>query len=103
MSGKALRMLLLVTPLFTGCAILSPKPPVAPSQSKDISTPVIRPSGTTNKVTPRRTDMRARPASSRPKPAPTPAPSARAGTAPFSSAMIIKPGAPATQPVPLFR
>jgi hypothetical protein len=103
MSGKALRMLLLATPLFTGCAILSPKPPVAPSQSKDIATPVIRPSGAANKVTPRRTDTRARPASSRPKPAATPTPPARAGTAPFSSALIIKPGAPATKPVPLFR
>jgi hypothetical protein len=101
MSGKALRMLVLATPLVAGCAILSPKPPAAPSQSKDISTPAIRPSGNANKVTPRRTETRARPASSRPKPAPIPP--ARAGTAPFSSALITKPGAPATQPVPLFR
>jgi hypothetical protein len=105
MSGKALRILLFVTPLLAGCAILSPKPPVAPAQSKDIAAPAIRASGTETKVTPRRNDTRVRPSSSRPKPATTsPTPSTQASTAPFSSAPIIKPGAPTTQqPVPLFR
>jgi hypothetical protein len=105
MSGKALRMLLLATPLLAGCAILSPKPPVAPSQSKDLTTPTTRPTGTEVKTAPRRAETRARPASSRPKPATaSPTPPSGTSTAPFSSALIIKRGAPATQqPVPLFR
>ena len=105
MSGKALRILLLATPLVTGCAILSPKPPVVPSQSQDLTTPAARPTGAEIKAAPRRVDARARPASSRPKQATaSPTPPSGASTAPFSSALIIKPGAPATQqPVPLFR
>lgn len=102
MSGKALRILITIPLFVAGCAAFAPKPTDTAAPDKSASAPAIRPSSTAAQTPPRRTESRNRSVSPRPKPAPSPS-SAPVVAAPPSAAIIIKPGAPATQPVPLFR
>jgi hypothetical protein len=102
MSGKALRILVTLPLFLAGCAVFAPQPADTATPDKSASAPAIRPSSAAAQTTPRRVETRTRSVSPRPKPVPSPS-SATVVAAPPSAAIISKPGAPATQPVPLFR
>lgn len=102
MSGKVLRILLIVPLLLTGCAVFAPKPTVPSMTSKETAVQGIRSSATTIKAPPRRTEAGARNASVRPKP--PAAPTGGTTTSGAATATIIsKEGAKTSPPVPLFR
>jgi len=102
MSGKALRILVTVPLFLTGCAVLAPKPAEIAAREKTAGALAARPSAAAAQTPPRRVETRTRSVSPRPKPVPSPS-TAPVVAAPPTAAIISKPGAPATQPVPLFR
>jgi hypothetical protein len=102
MSGKALRILVTFPLFLAGCAVFAPKPSDTAAPDKSASAPAIRPSSAASQTPPQRVETSNRSVSPRPKPAPSPS-SSPLVAAPLSAAIISKPGAPATQPVPLFR
>lgn len=102
MSGKALRILLTAPLFLAGCAVFAPKTAPPTTSDKSASVAAIRPMSAATQTPPRRVETRTRSVSPRPKPVPSPS-SASVVAAPPPNAIISKPGAPATQPVPLFR
>ena len=100
MAGKALRILLLVAPLLTGCALWEKKAPAAPPEAKQI---VAQAEHTKRRTAaPRRPRTTSSPTTV--KSAPSSRSSAQIAPANGSNAVIVtKPGASTARPVPLFR
>jgi cytoskeletal protein RodZ len=100
MAGKALRILLLVAPLLTGCALWEKKAPAASPEAKQIVAQAEHTKPPTTSVRRPRTTSSPTTATS----APTSQSSAQTAPADGGNAVIVtKPGASTAKPVPLFR